>query len=236
MAKTRYLSSIRLLLNNNLSNKALSNGLLLTSALLLSGAAMATEEPKYTVLKQTEDFELRRYDEQLVAQTWVTGDQDAASRVGFKILADYIFGNNSAANGESRKISMTAPVTMQPEAKRGNGESQEIAMTAPVSIQQTEDKWRVQFTMPSQYTLQTLPKPNNPNIEIVEVPAQTYGVIKFSGLAGAEKVAAKTKELQSWMQGRNLTIIGKPELARYNPPWTLPFMRRNEVMIAYQPK
>ena len=214
MAKTRYLSSIRLLLNNDLSNKALLNGLLLTSALLLSGAAMATEEPKYTVLKQTEDFELRRYDEQLVAQTWVTGDQDAASRAGFKILADYIFGNNSAANGKIRKISMTAPV----------------------SIQQTEDKWRVQFTMPSQYTLQTLPKPNNPNIEIVEVPAQTYGVIKFSGSAGTEKVAAKTKELQSWMQGQNLTIIGKSELARYNPPWTLPFLRRNEVMIAYQPK
>ena len=90
--------------------------------------------------------------------------------------------------------------------------------------------------MPSRYTLQTLPKPNNPNIEIVEVPAQTYGVIKFSGLAGTEKVAAKTKELQSWMQAQNLTITGKPELARYNPPWTLPFMRRNEIMIAYQPK
>ena len=197
---------------------------------------MATEEPKYTVLKQAEDFELRRYDEQLVAQTWVTGDQDVASRAGFKILADYIFGNNSAANGESHKISMTAPVTMQLEAKKGSGESQKIAMTAPVSIQQAEDKWRVQFTMPSQYTLQTLPRPNNPNIEIVEIPVQTYGVIKFSGVANIEKVAAKTKELQSWMQAQNLTIKGKPELARYNPPWTLPFMRRNEIMIAYQPK
>ncbi len=134
MAKTRYLSSIRLLLNNDLSNKALLDGLFLTSALLLSGAAMATEEPKYTVLKQTEDFELRRYDEQLVAQTWVTGDQDAASRAGFKILADYIFGNNSAANGKIRKISMTAPVTMQSETKKGSGKSQKIAMTAPVSI------------------------------------------------------------------------------------------------------
>ncbi len=131
---------------------------------------------------------------------------------------------------------MTAPVAMQLEAKKGSGESQKIAMTAPVSIQQTEDKWRVQFTMPSQYTLQTLPRPNNPNIEIVEIPVQTYGVIKFSGVANTEKVAAKTKELQSWMQAQNLTITGKPELARYNPPWTLPFMRRNEVMIAYQPK
>lgn len=236
MSKATYLSSKHSLLNGTLLNGTLLSGVLLTSTLLLPGAAMATEEPKYTILSQTDEFELRRYGEQLTAQTWVTGDQDTASRAGFKILADYIFGNNSAANGESRKISMTAPVTMQPETKKGSGESQKIAMTAPVSIQQTKDKWRVQFTMPSQYTLQTLPKPNNPNIEIVEVPAQTYGVIKFSGLAGTEKVAAKTKELQSWMQGQNLTITGKPELARYNPPWTLPFMRRNEIMIAYQPE
>ena len=197
---------------------------------------MATEEPNYTVLSQMNDFELRRYDKQLVAQTLVSGDQDSASREGFKVLADYIFGNNTAATGGSSKISMTAPVTMQPNNKKSDGESQKIAMTAPVSMQQDDGKWRVQFTMPSQYTMQTLPKPNNPNITITEVPAQTYGVIKFSGLAGSKKVATKTEELQSWMQTQNLTITGEPELARYNPPWTLPFLRRNEVMIAYKPK
>ena len=197
---------------------------------------MATEEPKYTVLSQTENFELRRYDEQLVAQTWVSGDQNTASRAGFKVLADYIFGNNTAPSGESSKISMTAPVTMQAENKNSSDESQKIAMTAPVSMQQNDGKWRVQFIMPSQYTLQTLPKPNNSNIEIVKVPAKNYGVIKFSGLAGSEKVAAKTAELQSWMQAQKLRMSGEPELARYNPPWTLPFMRRNEIMIAYQQK
>ena len=197
---------------------------------------MATEEPKYTVLSQTENFELRRYDEQLVAQTWVSGDQNTASRAGFKVLADYIFGNNTAPSGESSKISMTAPVTMQSENKNSSDESQKIAMTAPVSMQQNDGKWRVQFVMPSQYTLQTLPKPNNSNIEIVKVPAKNYGVIKFSGLAGSEKVAAKTAELQSWMQAQKLRMSGEPELARYNPPWTLPFMRRNEIMIAYQQK
>ncbi len=221
------------------------SGVLLTSTLLISGTAMATEEPNYTILSQTENFELRRYESQLVAQTWVSGDQNAASRTGFKILADYIFGNNTAPSGESSKISMTAPVAMQfaakqSENKNGDNESQKIAMTAPVSIkqeqQQSEGKWRVQFTMPSQYTMQTLPKPNNPDITIIEVPPQTYGVIKFSGLAGSEKVAAKTSELQSWMQAQKLTVTGTPELARYNAPWTLPFMRRNEVMIAYQPK
>ena len=137
---------------------------------------------------------------------------------------------------------MTSPVAMKFEAKQsatkknGSNASQKIAMTAPVSMQEKNGKWRVQFTMPSQYSMQTLPKPNNPDITIIEVPPQTYGVIKFSGLAGAEKVAGKTAELQSWMQMQKLTIIRTPELARYNPPWTLPFMRRNEVMIAYQPK
>lgn len=202
---------------------------------------MATEEPNYTILSQTDDFELRRYDGQLVAQTWVTGDQDAASRKGFKILADYIFGNNTAPGGKSSKISMTAPVMMQPEAmsseeNKDSDESEKIAMTAPVSMQQADGRWRVQFTMPSQYTMQSLPKPNNPDITITELPVQTYGVIKFSGLAGSNKVAEKTEALQSWMQGQNLKIIGMPELARYNPPWTLPFMRRNEVMIRYEQK
>jgi len=212
--------------------------LLMGGLLLISKGAMAaeTEEPDYTVLSQSYDFELRRYDEQLVAQTWVTGDQSAASREGFKILADYIFGNNTAPSGESSKISMTAPVTMQSQANSNDNAAQKIAMTAPVSMQQTDGKWRVQFTMPSQYTMQTLPKPNNPNVEIIEVPAQTYGVIKFSWLAGEDKVAEKTEALQAWMQSQNLAITGEPELARYNPPWTLPFMRRNEVMIAYQPK
>ncbi|WP_265090165.1 SOUL family heme-binding protein [Psychrobacter alimentarius] len=196
---------------------------------------MAIEEPNYTVLSQIDNFELRHYDAQLVAQTWVSGDQDTASRQGFKILADYIFGNNTAPSGESSKISMTAPVTMQSDNLNEQA-SQKIAMTAPVSMQQDDDKWRVQFTMPSKYTMQTLPKPNNPDIEIVEMPAQTYGVIKFSGLASSKKVAKKTEALKSWMQAQKLMVIGTPELARYNPPWTLPFMRRNEVLIAYQPK
>ncbi|WP_352338108.1 heme-binding protein [Psychrobacter sp. 16-MNA-CIBAN-0192] len=198
---------------------------------------MATEEPHYTILMQSEDFELRRYDAQLVAQTWVSGDQDAASRQGFKVLADYIFGNNKTDKGDSSKISMTAPVTMQPQATADNdtrkSESAKIAMTAPVMMKKEDNKWRVQFVMPSQYTMQTLPKPNNPDISIVEIPVKTYAVIKFSGLAGSNKVEFKTKELQTWMQSQKLVGTAVPELARYNPPWILPFMRRNEIMIAY---
>ena len=200
--------------------------LLLSGLLFIPGVAMAVEEPDYTVISQSEDFELRRYDPQLVAQTLVTGDQKDASNKGFKVLADFIFGNNTAPTGGSGKISMTAPVKMQP--------SQEIAMTAPVNMQQTDGKWRVRFVMPSQYTMQTLPKPNNPEVEIIEVPAQTYGVIKFSGFTGSSTVDDKTEELRTWMQSKNLTPTGDPELARYDTPWTLPFLRRNEVMIRYQ--
>ncbi len=194
---------------------------------------MATEEPNYTILMQTEDFELRRYDAQLVAQTWVNGDQDAASRQGFKTLAGYIFGDNTAESGRSSKISMTAPVMVQPQADN-KSESSKIAMTAPVMMQKLNDKWRVQFIMPSQYTLQSLPKPNNPDITITELPVKDYAVIKFSGLASTQKVADKTEALQRWMQSKKLTATSIPELARYNPPWTLPFMRRNEIMIAYR--
>ena len=206
---------------------------LVGSLLTLPGVAMATEEPEYTILNQVDNFELRRYDPQIVAQTWVTGDQKQAGNKGFKILADYIFGNNTAPGGESSKISMTSPVKMQPQ-RADSDQSQKIAMTSPVAMQEQDGKWRVRFVMPSKYTMQTLPKPNNDEVIIIEVPAKTYGVIKFSGLTGEEKVATKTAQLKEWMQ--NLNIVGTPEMARYNPPWTLPFMRRNEIMIEYQPK
>ena len=211
--------------------------LLAGSLLLTSGAAMATPEPSYTLLEQLDDFELRNYAPKIIAQTTVSGDYDAASRKGFKILANYIFGNNSVAGKEdaknSAKISMTAPVIMKPSDDKANDTSAKISMTAPVSMQKSEGNWQVSFVMPEHYTMATIPKPNNPAITLIEIPEVRYAVIKFSGLAGEKKVAEKTSELQQWMLTKKLTPIATPELARYNPPWTLPFMRRNEVMIAY---
>lgn len=206
---------------------------------------MATPEPSYTLLEQLDDFELRNYAPKIIAQTRVSGDYDAASRKGFKILANYIFGNNSVPSTEdaknSAKISMTAPVIMKPSDgvgdnrsnDRTNDTSAKISMTAPVSMQKSEGNWQVSFVMPENYTMATIPKPNNPAITLIEIPEVRYAVIKFSGLAGEKKVAEKTSELQQWMLTKKLTPIATPELARYNPPWTLPFMRRNEVMIAY---
>jgi hypothetical protein len=203
--------------------KHLSLGLLL---LLVTGGAVATEEPSYTVTEQSGSFELRRYDPMIVAETLVSGAMDDASGSGFRLIADYIFGNNTAPNGGDERISMTAPVTMA-------AQSEEISMTAPVSMARSAGRWRVHFVMPSEYSLDTLPRPNNPAVTLREIPETRYAVIRFSGLAGEEKVAAKTAELKSWLAARGIEPLGNPELARYNPPWTLPFLRRNEVMIRY---
>lgn len=198
-------------------------GLLL---LLVTGGAMATEEPAYTVIEQSGNFELRRYEPMIIAETLVSGSMDDASGVGFRLIADYIFGNNTVRSGGNEKISMTAPVAME-------AQSEEISMTAPVSMERSAGKWRMHFVMPSEYTLNTLPRPNNPAVTLREIPATNYAVIRFSGFAGENKVAAKTAELKAWLEGRGIEPLGNPELARYNPPWTLPFFRRNEVMIRY---
>jgi len=199
--------------------------------LLVANFAMATEEPKYSVLEKSGDFELREYAPMVVAETIVDGDLDDASSAGFKRIADYIFGNNTARAGGNEKISMTAPVTMAPK-------SEKISMTAPVGMQpkaglDNTNQWRMYFVMPSKYTLDTLPSPNNPAVTLRAIPASRFAVLRFSGLTGEEKTANKTAELLAWLKTKQITPISEPELARYNPPWTLPFLRRNEVMVAY---
>jgi len=194
--------------------------------LFFEGSAMAIEEPKYKVIEKSGDFELRAYSPKIIAETLVSGSLEKASAAGFKLIADYIFGNNTSRSGGNEKISMTAPVTMEPK-------SEKISMTAPVSMEQTGGQWRVHFVMPSQYTLDTLPKPNNPAVTLREVPAGNYAVIRFSGFASENRTAAKTADLMAWLDSKGITPTGMPEFARYNPPWTLPFLRRNEVMVAY---
>ena len=194
--------------------------------IFFTGTLMATEEAKYTVIEASEAFELRAYGPKIVAETRVSGSMDEASSAGFRLIADFIFGNNTAVSGASEKISMTTPVAMEPR-------SEKISMTVPVSMEQVQGQWRVYFVMPSEYTLDSLPRPNNSAVIIREVPASNYAVIRFSGLAGEDKTATKTGDLLKWLDDRGISPIGKPELARYNPPWTLPFLRRNEVMIEY---
>jgi hypothetical protein len=203
---------------------------LLILCFFIPSMVMATEEPKYTVIESADAFELRAYPPIVVAEVLVDGDLDAASSKGFKLIADYIFGNNISRTGAKEKISMTAPVTMQPAVE---DKSEKIAMTAPVSMQQTEGKWRMHFVMPSKYTLDTLPKPNNPQVKLRAIAATKFAVVRFSGIANQVKTTKKTEELLAWLASKQIKPIGTPELARYNAPFTLPFLRRNEVMVAY---
>ena len=149
---------------------------------------MAIEEPGFDLLEKTEPYELRAYKPRIVAETIIPGSLKNASSAGFKRIANYIFGNNASRSGESQKISMTAPVSMVPKLEK-------ISMTAPVNMEQSEKQWRMQFFMPSQYTMDNLPKPNNPAVTLRTLPASTFAVLRFSGLAGEEKTADKTADL-----------------------------------------
>ena len=184
-----------------------------------SGCSMAaTEEPKYNVLLKEDAFELRQYAPQLVAETAVNGDMDSASSQGFRAIADFIFGNNKApGQNTSAKIAMTAPVTVQPRANEN-------------SLREARD-WRIEFVMPSEYTMATLPKPNNQAVQLREVPAQRFAVLRYSGLNTESKVEDKTRDLLAWVKTKNWQMVGSPQLSRYDPPWTLPMWRRNEIRV-----
>lgn len=193
--------------------------------LLATTYAMATEEPKFGLIEKNGDFELRSYKPMIVAETMVEGSLSEASNAGFRLIAGYIFGGNkSRQDSSSEKIAMTAPVTIEQS-------SQKLAMTAPVVVEGKDDRWRVHFVMPAGYTLNSLPIPDDPRVSLREIGEHKTAVIVFSGFAGEDKVEEKTAALLDWIRSKGLTSTATPQLARYNPPWTLPFLRRNEILI-----
>ena len=194
-------------------------GVALNAAALWGPIVSNVEQPKYQVVDSSGNIEIRDYAPMIVAEVVMPGERRDAIGKGFRIIADYIFGNNTAA----QKVPMTAPVTQQ--------NSEKIAMTAPVTQQGDGNTWKVRFIMPSGYTMETLPKPNNPDVRLKGIAAKRYAVSRFSGVAGETSLKLRTKELNEWVSTRNLTPVSGPVYAFYNPPWTLPFLRRNEVMI-----
>ena len=191
--------------------------------LLFSNYLMAVDEPEFNSTFKDDNLEIREYAPKILAQVSVLGDFNEATSKGFKLLADFIFGNNISIDGSS-KIDMTAPVVVEPV-------SEIINMTAPVITEGINNEWVVSFVMPKEYSLSTLPKPNNKNITITRLPAEKYAVIVFSGLVRESSYDKQAKILYNFIKNKNLTTIGALQIARYNPPWTLPFFRRNELMI-----
>ncbi len=182
-----------------------------------------TAEPPFTVESSTGAIEIRSYPPMLVAEVETMGDRSAAIGAGFRLLADYIFGNNVP----NAKIAMTVPVTQQ------SGEK--IAMTAPVTQQATQqtggNSWRIRFVMPQTFTIDTLPKPNNPKVKIVAEPNRRFAVIRFSGRTTDANIAKYQGDLEAYIKANSLSVSGSPIAAFYNPPWTIPVFKRNEIMI-----
>lgn len=192
---------------------------LLLILIAVGSPAMATEEPKFELVLKDGDFEVRDYAPTVVAEVTVSGSQGQASNQGFRILAGYIFGGNT----RQQSIAMTAPVAQRQA-------SEKIAMTAPVTQTAEGAGWIVRFTMPSEYTLNTLPRPDDQRISLREEPGQRIAVVRFSGIANARSAERHGRDLDAQLQARGLRRTGPTSLAQYDAPWTPWFMRRNEVM------
>ncbi len=185
------------------------------------GIRSGTEEPSYTVERRVGDVEIRRYGSRIAAETTIDANEEAARNEGFRRLARYIFGGNKG----STKIAMTAPVAQ--------GQGQKIAMTAPVAAQRAGgDSWVIRFFMPSNHTMDSLPTPNDERVRLVHVPGEQMAVLRFSGAYKPEIVKARTEELLKTLRDNDIYAADEPVAWFYDPPWTLPFRRRNEVAVS----
>lgn len=188
-------------------------------AVLTTATAMATEEPGFQLLETDGSFELRQYAAYVVAETRVEADFEDAGSIAFRRLFRYISGDNVP----QQKIAITAPVT------QSSGEK--IAMTAPVSQVADGRAFLVAFTLPSSYTLATAPKPRDPTVRIRDVPPQLIACWRYSGRWTVANYLESETLLREHIKARGLIVRGDATLARYNPPFTPWFLRRNEVLI-----
>jgi hypothetical protein len=178
------------------------------------------EEPAYQIIKRDAPFEIRAYPETIVAEVSEAGPRKTAISNGFRAIAGFIFGGNSAG----KKIAMTAPVLQEPDS----------AATTPDqfggSLQ--NKAWKIRFIMPRNWSLQTLPQPVNAAINLHSVTGKRFVVVRYAGLAGDKSLDGQLSRLRRYASEQGLETEGAPVLAFYDPPWTLPFLRRNEIMLA----
>jgi SOUL heme-binding protein len=195
------------------------------------------EQPRYTVVERADDIEIRRYESMLMAEVDVDGDRGTAANRGFRILAGYIFGKNV----KRENIAMTSPVT-QSAANTAEPGNQVIAMTSPVTqvpldAQNTADptRWVVGFMMPSEFTLDTLPKAKDERIRFRTTEPVTRVSIRFSGFSTQANLGEHRQKLEAFVKARGLTPKGEFKIAFYDDPFTLPWKRRNEWWADIEP-
>ena len=195
---------------------------------LLSGCSVFgvnnVEEASYDLIRTEDNYELRLYQPMVIAETYVEGDFNGAGDKAFRKLFNYISKENTSAS----KIAMTAPVI----ANQAQSEiSENIDMTVPVLEERSDQGWRYMFVLPANYSKKTAPVPLDENVKISTMPLKKVAILRFAGLRDEKVIKQKTVLLEQWIEANSLTPVSKPRWAGYNPPWTLPFLRRNEVMI-----
>ena len=183
-------------------------------------SSVDVKEAKYDVLEKDGKFEIRDYAPQIIAKTTIEGTLENAGDKAFNRLFKYISGNNKS----NLKIAMTAPVSQEIA-------SEKIKMTAPVAQQKLDDKWVVSFMMPTSYTIKSMPKPKDSRIRIRQIAVQRMAAVRYSGFWSEKNYLKNKSELESWIRNKKLTAISTPIWARYNSPFTLWFLRRNEILI-----
>jgi hypothetical protein len=202
-------------------NKTILRLLILLSPVFLSSCiSVGIEKAKYKVLEKEGNFEIRKYSPQIVAQTIVDADFDDAGNIAFRRLFSYISGKNR----KKESISMTAPVNQKVS-------SEKIAMTAPVNQYKSEGRYIVSFLMPSKYTMESIPEPLDANVIIRELQSGKFAALRYSGSWSKKKYEAQKKRLEELIKNKDLRITGETVFARYDPPFQLPFLKRNEVLI-----
>jgi len=178
----------------------------------------SSEEPPFDLLAEQGDIQIRQYQPVLVAETVIEANYVDSGSIGFKRLAGYIFGGNV----QKQKMAMTAPVLRE-------AVSEKIAMTAPVLQQQIGNQWVMTFVMPSNYTLETLPTPLDDAVKIKQLPAKKVAVLRYTGPLNLARIAEKSQILTEWLAQNHYKPLSPARSAAFDPPWTLPFLRRNEV-------
>lgn len=200
----------------------ISMRIILATAVIIIGAidAVAIEEATYSVVKRDDIFEIRDYAPHILAETVVEGDLEEAGNKAFRRLFRYISGDNLSRD----KLAMTAPVSQEPKGEK-------IEMTAPVAQQRVQERWAVSFMMPASYTLETLPRPEDPQVTLRQVPSRRMAAVRYSGFWSEKSYLRYRVKLESWIHESGFTIVGDPVWARYNSPFSLWFLRRNEILI-----
>ncbi|KAJ6778223.1 hypothetical protein OIU74_002081 [Salix koriyanagi] len=193
---------------------------------------ITVETPKYEVIQSSNDYEIRKYASAVLAEvTYDPSQFDGNRDGGFMVLANYIGALGNPQNTKPEKIAMTAPVITKTD-----GGSEKIAMTAPVVTKEGSGEGKkmvtMQFVLPAKYNkAEEAPTPVDERVVIKEEGERKYGVVKFGGVATEQAVAERVEKLKKSLERDGHKVIGEFLLARYNPPWTLPPLRTNEVMI-----